>query len=436
MNRGLSAAACLIAVLALSACGSSSKKSSTTSASTPATTSASTSASTPASTSTSATSTGGTATGAPIVLGSICSCSGPQAAVLGDAGKVIMAWANSVNANGGINGHPVKMIVKDDSANPATTLQNAKELVEQDHVMAIVGDDSLADASIAAYMTGKQVPVVGGASPEPVFSSSANWFPSASPLLPLIVGTVAEAKGKKNLGAMYCAESPVCAQLIPLAQGIGKLYGLKVTPQKISATAPNYTAPCLAMKSAGADALYIADNGPIVQRVLASCKQQNYTPLNVGQASTTTNAMLKDPNVNGSLVAGSNANPYDASLPATKQFQDAVNKYYPGMLTSSSFAYDAFYAWTAGKLFEAAAKAANLGPTSTPADVKKGLYALKNETLGGLAPPLTFTPNKPFFGVCWFTHKAANGTLVSTSNNKPVCLPPAQAAALAKALKG
>jgi branched-chain amino acid transport system substrate-binding protein len=354
--------------------------------------------------------------------------------VLANSQKVATAWATSVNAAGGINGHPVNLIVKDDGSNPATALQDAKALVEQDHVMAIVGEISLADGAFGSYVATKGVPVVGGASPEPVQGSNPDFFPSGSPLLPLVIGTLAEAKGKKNLGAMYCAESPVCAQLIPLAQGIGKTFGLKVTPQKISGTAPNYTAPCLTMKSAGVDALYIADNGPIVQRVIAGCKQQGYTPLNVVQASTTTNMLLADPNLAGSLVAGTNANPYDVSLPAVKEFQDAVEKSYPGLLKSPGFAYDAYYPWTGGKLFEAAAKAANLTPSSTPADVKKGLYALKAETLGGLAPPLTYTPGKPYFTPCWFSSKIQGGTMVSLNNNKPVCLPADQAAALVTAL--
>jgi branched-chain amino acid transport system substrate-binding protein len=341
-----------------------------------------------------------------------------------------MGWASSVNAAGGINGHPVKMIALDDGGNPATALQDAKQLVEQDHVMAIVGEVSVADAGFASYVASKDIPVVGGGSPEATFSSNPDFYVSGSPLLALIVGTLAQAKGKTNLGVAYCAESPVCAQIVPLTQGVGKLFGLKITPLKISGTAPNYTAQCLAMKSAGVDALYVADNGATVQRVVASCKQQGFTPLNVGQGPTTANALLKDPNLNGSLIAGTSANPYDASLPAVKAFQDAM----PGLIKTSTFAYDAFYAWTGGKLFEAAAKAANITPTSTGADVKKGLYALKNETLGGLIPPTTFTPGKTFFAPCWFTDKVSDGTLVSTNGDKPVCLPAAEATALAKAI--
>jgi branched-chain amino acid transport system substrate-binding protein len=373
-----------VAAVGVTACGSSSKKSDTARGGTAA-------SSTTASSASNGGAPAGSAKGAPFVLGVICSCSGPQAAVLGGSSKVMTAWANATNAAGGINGHPVKMVIKDDGATPSQSLQDAKSLVEQSHVIGMV-DESLADAAFADYVIQKGVPIVGGASPEAVFGTNPDWFPAGSPLIPLVVGTIAEAKGKSTLGAMYCAESPICAQIIPLTQGIGKIFGIKVVPQKISGTAPNYTAPCLTVKSAGDDALYIADNGPIVQRVLASCTQPGYKPTNVGPATTTTNQMLQDPPVAGSLFSGTNANPYDASLPAVKAFQDALEQSYPGFLKGDTFAYGEYFPWLAGKLFQAAAKAGNLTPTSTSADLKRGLYALKGETLEGLAPPLNYTP--------------------------------------------
>jgi branched-chain amino acid transport system substrate-binding protein len=375
-----------------------------------------------------------TTSGPAFQLGFICSCSGPEAAVLADSQKVATAWADHVNSTGGINGHPVKLYVEDDNSSAATALQDAKTLVQQDHVMAVVGEISLQDASFVPYLASQGIPVVGGASPEAVQGTSADVFPSGSPLLPLIIGTLAEAKGKRNLGAMYCAEDPICAQLIPLAKGVAPLFGLKVTPQSISSTAPSYAAPCLALRSAGVDALYVADNGPIVQRVVAGCAQQGYSPTNIGQASTLTNTLMQDPHMQGTLVAGTNANPYDSSLPAVQEFQSALEKYDPGLLKGSTFAYDAFYPWTGGMLFQAAAKAGSLTPASTPAALKKALYSLKADTLGGLAPPLTYTPGKPFFTPCWFTGQISGSTLASTNSDKPVCLPAAQTAAVVKAL--
>jgi branched-chain amino acid transport system substrate-binding protein len=426
-TRGvLSWTAAVLVAFALTACGSSSSHSAKASASSTG------AASTPAATSASSS----TAKGAPMVVGSICSCSGPQAAQFGDAQKVITAWANSVNAAGGINGHPVKMISLDDGQNPATSLQDVKQLVQQDHVMAIVSDLSLVDASWAKYVTSAGVPVVGGASPETSFGQYPDFFASGGTLLTLAAGTVAAAQGRKNLGVLYCAESPVCAQIVPLAALAGHLVGLKTTPQKISATAPSYAANCLALKSAGVDSLYVADNGPIAQRVVSGCAQQGYKPSIVDNVTSVTNAILTDPNWAGTKLVATDANPYDSSLPAIKTFQDAVDKYYPGLTGSAQWAYDDIYPWTGGQLFEAAAKAGNLGPTSTGADVKKALYALRNETLGGLQPPITYHPGQPAFTPCWFEEQVQSGKFATLNGDRPTCLSATQTTTLLKALKG
>jgi branched-chain amino acid transport system substrate-binding protein len=348
----------------------------------------------------------------------------------------MQAWEKAVNDAGGINGSPVDVIIKDDGADPAKALQSAKELVEGEHVIAIVGEISLADAAFADYVHQKGIPVVGGAAPEPIMSTSPDFFPSGATLPALITGTLAQAEGKKKLATLYCAESPVCAQLVPLAQGIGGLYGLDVAAAKVSGTQPNYTATCLQMKDQGADAMYIAAGGPVVQKIIADCAKQNYKPVNVVQCSTTTNTMIKDPALDGALIACSNANAYDSSTPAVKDFQDALEAYAPGTLEDPGFAYDAFYPWTGGKLFEAAAKAGNVKAGSTAADVKKGLYALKDDTLDGLAPPLTYTEGKPFFSPCWFTGKIEGGKYVSENSNKVTCLDAAKTQELQKVLGG
>jgi branched-chain amino acid transport system substrate-binding protein len=47
--------------------------------------------------------------------------------------------------------------------------------------------------------------------------------------------------------------------------------------------------------------------------------------------------------------------------------------------------------WTAAKLFEAGVRAGGTAGPVTVASVLAGLYTFKNETLGGLTAPLTFT---------------------------------------------
>ena len=85
-------AACVAAAISLAACGSSTKSPTTTSAGTPA----------PAQ---SRPAVSGRA-GRPLVVGTICSCSGPQASLLADVGRSATAWADAVNATGGIKATP------------------------------------------------------------------------------------------------------------------------------------------------------------------------------------------------------------------------------------------------------------------------------------------------------------------------------------------
>jgi len=372
--------------------------------------------------------------GAPIKLGFICSCTGAQASQLGHQDDAAQVWVNSVNDAGGINGAPVELTIKDDGGDPAKALQAVKELVEQDKVVALVGQFSLADAAFADYVSQKGIPVVGGISPDTPYLTNPDFFPSGSQLLVQTAGTLALAQeaGKKRIGVMYCAESPICAQLEPLATGLGQLYGLEASFAKVSATQPNYTAQCLQFKNDGVDALFPGVASPVALKIVADCAKQNYKPQVVSQTSTLANTWFDDPNMEGALLSGFNANPFDTESPSMQEFRDAYEKYFPGDLEGKDFSYDAIGVWAGGKLFEAAAKAGKIDASSTAEDVKKGLYALKDETLGGLSGPLNFTPDKPAFVPCYFGQKIEGGALASENNNEPICLSEEQATAVGK----
>ena len=54
----------------------------------------------------------GAKTLAPLAVGDICSCTGPEASTIAQTSPTALAWASSVNAQGGIDGHKVEVIVK------------------------------------------------------------------------------------------------------------------------------------------------------------------------------------------------------------------------------------------------------------------------------------------------------------------------------------
>jgi branched-chain amino acid transport system substrate-binding protein len=72
----------------------------------------------------------------------------------------------------------------------------------------------------------------------------------------------------------------------------------------------------------------------------------------------------------------------------------------------------------------------------TSADLIKGLGQIKNETFGGLTPPLTFTDQgdvKP--STCYFKIKVVNGKWTAPNGMQPTCLPKKVQPTLAKARK-
>jgi branched-chain amino acid transport system substrate-binding protein len=90
------------------------------------------------------------AAGGPIKIGLVCGCTGPLAAAVVDIPAIYKAWADSVNATGGINGHKIDVIYKDDASNPTTSNTIVHTFVETDHVVAIVD----ATNNDAAWATG------------------------------------------------------------------------------------------------------------------------------------------------------------------------------------------------------------------------------------------------------------------------------------------
>lgn len=106
--------------------------------------------------------------GTPIVIGSVGHFSGFAGATSKSSPDAVSAWAQWTNDNGGINGHPVKVVVKDDQADPAKALAAVKSLVEQDKVIALVGSHEAGlEAVWEKYAAGKGIPVLGGSSTPP-----------------------------------------------------------------------------------------------------------------------------------------------------------------------------------------------------------------------------------------------------------------------------
>ncbi|AKI96608.1 ABC transporter substrate-binding protein [Kosmotoga pacifica] len=147
-----------------------------------------------------------------IVIGSFQALSGPVAPIGISMRKGMDAYFNWVNANGGINGRKIELIVADDAFNPSKTVVEVKRLVEQDKVFAIVGGLGTPGClAVADYLNNSGVPFVyqgSGSSilaippKKYVFTVQPNYTTEGQIMAKYLV----EVLGKKRIGIVYRAD--------------------------------------------------------------------------------------------------------------------------------------------------------------------------------------------------------------------------------------
>jgi branched-chain amino acid transport system substrate-binding protein len=376
------------------------------------------------------------ASGSTITIGQLAAITGAA----GASGKVTMgpdimnAWVKWTNAHGGVAGHPVKVVTLDTRSDPAQANADLKQLVEQDNVVAIVGQsDSSTEPTWKAYVDAHPVPIIGGPAYSANWFTDQNFYPAGGTVVSVVWGETFAAKhaGVKKLASLLCSNATVCQGARPLVLAGAKDNGIDVVYDQVAdQAATSYTPQCLAMKNAGADAVLPFVNNAVLAR---DCFRQNYRPTWVGSENSIPPQQLKQvPQFNG-LVGPQSSFPYYFQFPQTKPYFQAVAKYAPQFAKGGSkygtITVGAPLVWTAGEAFKKAVENSGVSAsdTVTRADVVKGLAQFQNETLGGITVPLTYNdgskPNPQ--QKCFFLYKVQKSQYVPTPSNKltPFCQP-------------
>jgi branched-chain amino acid transport system substrate-binding protein len=413
----------MIAAAFMAAACSSSSKSSTS----PTTASAGSAPGSSATTGSPA-STGAAAPGETIKIGYICSCTGPLASSVAVNKRAYQAWVDATNDAGGINGHKIQLFTEDDASNPAKSITQIHTLIDSDHVIAIAAVDN-SPGAWAPYIKQKGVPVVGtdGAQFQ-YFSDPLFYYPGQTDdSLPASVVLGAKKVGGKKLAIIYCSESPACQQLVQPEKDASAKYGVPLAYSTgVSASAPNYTAQCLAAQQSGADVLFIADAVSVVESVAKDCNAQGYKPWVLASDGAVGSAFNKSPGLSDHFLSFQPQVPFFVNnTPATQAMIAAFNKYEPGLINDPNYNGEVVEAWTSGVALAEALKKGGLTPTTTPTSqmIMAGLNSFNGETLGGLAPPLTWKAGTPHLVDCWFWMGTSKGQFTLPFGSQPDCVP-------------
>jgi branched-chain amino acid transport system substrate-binding protein len=221
-----------------------------------------------------ATSTGGTpttsagapqaATGSPIKIGFIYSATGGAASSYIDSQLGAQARFDAQNAQGGINGHPLQLVIADDASTPAGNNLAAELVVQQKGVFAVIEDSSLAFGGVK-YLNQQGIPVTGAAVDGPEWAQKpyTNMFSVIPPVDGPIGGVnytyTNIAKFLRQIGVTSLAgaaiNSPSAIASLGATLYSASLEGIKTCYKNTSVpfAAYDFTPLALAIRSAGCD---------------------------------------------------------------------------------------------------------------------------------------------------------------------------------------
>jgi branched-chain amino acid transport system substrate-binding protein len=339
------------------------------------------------------------------VIGSVGEYSGLLGPILAPGVKSVQAWVAATNAKGGLNCHPVKLVVYDAGGDPARNQALTQRAVEQDKAIAFVYNGAaLSGQASADYLKQRRIPVIGEEGAQPWVCYSPNGFPVMSSCNEGIQGiyqVLAQViKPGDKVAAITCNEVPFCTGYVNNAEKYAKEAGFKLVYNgSVSMTQPDYTSACVQAKNAGAQALALGMENTAASRVKRSCKSVGLDVPIISNGTAFSAAKPGDGMDGAWEASGVRFTP--PSHPAVAEWLATMKQYVPGTGASANGGIG----WVSAKVFELAAKAMPDTPTSQA--VLEGLWTIKGSDIGGMTRPLTYVKDQPAVQTppCWFAVK-------------------------------
>lgn len=340
-------------------------------------------------------------------------------------GYGIQAWVKATNAAGGVEGHKIDLHTADAKGDPASEVSQVTQMITRDKPVAFAGMGLSSIAGSAPTLDKQGIPVIGGNTSDVAWAVDPGLYATGAGLLgTYLQGFFAVPSGETKTGLIYCKESAGCTGVktmmfdLGLSKGNG---GDPVYSAEVSLSAPSFTAQCIAAQQAGVQVLAVAMDTANVIRLAEDCDKQGYDPTYAESGTIAGDDVASTPAMDGT-VAGQAQAPWFLTTGPVADHRAAMEKYFPKVPVDSN----TVAGWTAGVALGKAIEnylSANPDGTIDAKAIKEGLGMFKDETLGGLTPPLTFTDS----GVqaqsnCAFSIVVKDGEWTQNGTD-PVCPP-------------
>lgn len=110
----------------------------------------------------------------PYKVGALLGLTGAYAAIAEPERQALELYVENLNADGGINGRPVELVVADTASNESEAVNQLRRLVTQEEVVAVIGPSSSGEAvALRPIATSLQVPVMAIAASNAIITPAA-----------------------------------------------------------------------------------------------------------------------------------------------------------------------------------------------------------------------------------------------------------------------
>jgi branched-chain amino acid transport system substrate-binding protein len=261
-----------------------------------------------------------------ILLGATTPLTGPAAAYASVA-RGANAYFQYVNSKGGVLGRKITYTYLDDAYNPANTVQQTRQLVEQDHVFAIFNSlGTEHNLATREYLNAMKVPQVLVATGDTSFGSEAAKYPYTIGFQPsyqaegfLLGKYVARARPKSRIAVLAQNDSYGRDLLLGLKRGLAGGKAKVIAAQNYEVTASDVQSQVAKLKSSGADTFAVFATPQFAIQAYVYAEKLGWKPFVLDNAvSSAANIMVlaseggKNPVVDGSVSVVFLKDPTDA----------------------------------------------------------------------------------------------------------------------------
>lgn len=297
-----------------------------------------------------------------IKVGGVFPFSGPASSI-GLVGKGVLAYVQSINDRGGINGRKINYIAYDDAYSPPKAVEHVRKLVESDEVAFMFSQlGTPGNSATAKYLTGRKVPALG-------IVSGSNKFTNVKDF-PITTTSLVSFDTEGKIYAKYLNKTLPGKKYAILYQNddLGKDYvnafkelmkgefDKRVVTAAYEIVDPTVDSQIVNLKSSGAEALLVAGTPKFAAQAIRKASEIGWKPIvMLNYPSSSVGATLKPAGLDksiGVIVGTVTKDPTDSKWDndqGMKDYRAFVDKYMPGVDISDT---NYIFGYTQGLILE------------------------------------------------------------------------------------